>query len=90
MLKCLRKLKDRGYSLESIIAVDDTPAKHARGYGNLVQVHEYTGGTDDDELHRLQAYLAWLAAVPNVRAIEKRGWRNDPLPTCDRDGNQAP
>lgn len=37
-LKDLRKLKRKGYPLEAIVAVDDTPAKHARNYGNLVAV----------------------------------------------------
>jgi RNA polymerase II subunit A small phosphatase-like protein len=74
-VKNLRKLKAKGYPLESIIAVDDTPAKYAKNYGNLVCVREFVGDPKDDELPLLAAYLNELAAVPNVRAVEKRGWR---------------
>lgn len=74
-VKPLKKLKRRGHALESIIAVDDTPSKHRRNYGNLVTVPEFTGDPDDVELPRLAAYLDSLRDAPNIRAIEKRGWR---------------
>ena len=74
-LKNLRKLKARGYPLESIIAVDDTPSKYAKHYGNLVTVREFLGDPGDDELPLLAAYLRELAEAPNVRTVEKRGWR---------------
>lgn len=74
-IKNLQKLKSRGYALESIIAVDDTPSKYARSYGNLVTVQEFVGDRSDAELPLLAAYLAHLAQVPNVRRVEKRNWR---------------
>ncbi len=73
--KDLAKLKRQGYSLESIIAVDDTPSKYSRSYGNLVTVKEFVGDTGDDELPRLLRYLETLVAVENVRVLEKRRWR---------------
>ncbi len=75
-IKKLKKLKAKGYRLESIIAVDDTPAKYARSFGNLVAVREFTGDLHDDELLWLLRYLDGLAKVPNVRSIEKRHWRH--------------
>jgi TFIIF-interacting CTD phosphatase-like protein len=74
-IKNLRKLKDRGYSLESIIVVDDTATNYARNYGNLVIVREYSGDRNDDELLHLASYLKHLASAPNVRTVEKRHWR---------------
>ncbi|MNL25813.1 NLI interacting factor-like phosphatase [compost metagenome] len=74
-VKNLQKLKSRGYPLASIIAVDDTPAKYARSYGNLVTVREFLGERDDAELPLLARYLATLADIPNVRSVEKRRWR---------------
>jgi RNA polymerase II subunit A small phosphatase-like protein len=74
-IKKLEKLKAKGYRLESIIAVDDTPAKYARSFGNLVTVREFTGDEHDDELLLLMRYLDHLAGVPNVRTVEKRRWR---------------
>lgn len=74
--KRLQKLKRHGYRLERIVAIDDTPAKHAHNYGNLVCVSEYLGEDPHDrELLHLIAYLEHLAAEPNVRGIEKRRWR---------------
>jgi carboxy-terminal domain RNA polymerase II polypeptide A small phosphatase len=73
--KKLDKLKAKGYRLESIIAVDDTPKKHGKNYGNLVTVAEYVGQSGDDELLHLMSYLKYLETVPNIRTVEKRGWR---------------
>jgi len=75
-VKRLSKLKSLGYSLEQMIAVDDTPEKLKEHYGNLVRVAEFYGDQGDDELLLLRDYLGLLAQVPNVRSIEKRGWRS--------------
>lgn len=74
-IKNLRKLKNKGYPLESVIMVDDTPSKHRRNYGNLVKVKEYTGDQQDDELIILASYLKQLVKEPNIRKVEKRFWR---------------
>jgi TFIIF-interacting CTD phosphatase-like protein len=75
-LKNLGKLKRRGYRLESVIAVDDTPSKYERSFGNLVAVQEYQGAPHDDELLLLRHYLDRLADVAtSVRAVDKRRWR---------------
>ncbi len=55
--KNLKKVKRKGYRLESIIAVDDTPQKWERSYGNLVRVNPFEGQETDDELKYLLLYL---------------------------------
>ena len=75
-VKPLAKLKRHGYALESILAVDDTPFKHARNYGNLVTVREFNGDRADTELRLLARYLRTLLPHANVRGIDKRGWRD--------------
>lgn len=75
-LKNLDKLKRKGYRLEQVLMVDDTPAKLARHYGNLVRVRPFVGDQCDAELAQLGEYLCTLAAAPNVRAVEKRSWRS--------------
>ena len=55
--KNLKKVKRKGYRLESIIAVDDTPQKWERSYGNLVRVNPFEGEETDDELKYLLLYL---------------------------------
>jgi carboxy-terminal domain RNA polymerase II polypeptide A small phosphatase len=73
--KNLVKVKRRGYDLTQVVAVDDTPMKYSRSYGNLVRVSEYLGEAEDDELFKLSKFLKKLADVPNVRRFEKRNWR---------------
>ena len=85
-LKKLDKLKAKGYRLESIIAVDDTPQKHGKNFGNLVAVTEYVGQALDDELLHLISYLEYLKTVPNIRTVEKRGWRKSVQSHGARDG----
>ncbi len=80
-LKPLQKVKRLGIPLEEMIAVDDSPEKYIRNYGNLVRVAPFVGDTDDDELLRLERYLLVLKGLPDVRAAEKRWWRVHPAVT---------
>ena len=75
-MKDLRKVRAAGYPLERTVAVDDSPAKHARNSGNLLRVSAWTGRPDDTELLDVAAYLRWLDTHENVRIVEKRGWRD--------------
>jgi TFIIF-interacting CTD phosphatase-like protein len=79
-LKDLAKVRRQGYDLQQVLVVDDSPEKLARSYGNLVQIRPYLGDPEDRELHLLMPYLLELKPAPNVRVIEKRGWRSR-LPT---------
>ncbi len=73
-VKNLKKLKKKGYYLESIIMIDDSPDKIEENYGNHIRVSEYTGQEDDDELLLLITYLNIIKDEANIRAVEKRGW----------------
>ena len=75
-IKNLAKLKRKGYRLEEIIMVDDTPQKLEKNYGNLVRVIEWRGDVEDNELLLLTKYLSDLKNVDNIRKIEKRSWRS--------------
>lgn len=74
--KKLVKIKKRGFNLQSVIVVDDSPEKWRSSYGNLVRVKPFFGETDDDELNRLIIYLERLKNIENIRKFEKRNWRN--------------
>jgi carboxy-terminal domain RNA polymerase II polypeptide A small phosphatase len=73
--KPLAKAKKRGWPLERILIVDDTPEKCVQNYGNAIYIRPFEGALDDAELPLLLAYLRTLADCPNVRRVEKRGWR---------------
>lgn len=75
-LKSLDKVKRRGYQLERILIVDDSPEKTQNNYGNAIHPSEFTGNTADDELLYLLKYLKSLKDIVNVRRLEKRGWRS--------------
>lgn len=83
VVKPLRKLRSRGYALERVLVVDDSPEKHVLNYGNLIRVCPFEGDLRDDELPALLAYIDALADEPNVRAIEKRGWRQRDIESSD-------
>ena len=74
--KHLRKLRRRGVSLARLLVVDDSPEKHRQNYGNLVRVTPFTGDPADTELLDLLPFLERLRDVPDVRRVEKRGWRS--------------
>lgn len=77
-VKKLKKVKNAGYPLEQML-VDDDPKAHEGNYGNLMHVRPYYG-EPDRELKLLARYLPTLQDVPNVRKVEKRGWRSAVLP----------
>lgn len=73
--KRLDKLKKRGFRLEQILIIDDSPEKSRTNYGNAIYIKEFTGETSDIELKLLHDYLITLKDESNVRTIEKRFWR---------------
>jgi RNA polymerase II subunit A small phosphatase-like protein len=75
--KRLNKLRRKGYALEQVVVVDDSPEKHTKNYGNLVRVLPFEGDPRDRELARLLRYLETLNEVDNVRRVEKRWWRRE-------------
>src|SRR5262245_393593 len=48
--KKISKLRRRGYDLDLVIAVDDSPNVWSASYGNLVRVSRFQGDEDDAEL----------------------------------------
>lgn len=75
-IKNLKKVRRRGFRLEQVIMVDDTPAKLRKQYGNLPRINAFTGDTQDRELLALQRYLLDLKHCANIPAVEKRGWQS--------------
>ena len=74
-IKPLKKLKRKGYNLNRILIVDDTPHKAKDNYGNAIYPSEFVGDPNDDELLQLTKYLETLKNQANVRRLEKRWWR---------------
>jgi RNA polymerase II subunit A small phosphatase-like protein len=78
-VKDLKKVCRKGYDLDRVLIVDDSPEKVERNYGNAIYVRPFFGAADDDELRNLGRYLKSVAQLTNVRCIEKRDWRKTAL-----------
>ena len=74
-VKSLKKVKRKGYELERILIIDDSPHKSKLNYGNAIYPKSYKGDANDDELLKLIKYLETIKDEPNFRSIEKRNWR---------------
>lgn len=72
--KRLDKLKKKGFKLEQVLVVDDSPSKSRTNYGNAIYIKEFTGDQSDRELQFLYDYLLTFKTVDNVRTIDKRMW----------------
>ena len=73
--KRLKKLKRRGYRIERMLIVDDSPEKVVANYGNAIYIMSFEGDKEDCELEKLSNYLISMKDDSNVRTIEKRWWR---------------
>lgn len=75
-IKDLRKVKRRGYSLERVLMLDDSPEKLERHYGNWLPIPAFEGNSSDTALLDVLPFLEHLATLENVRKVEKRFWRS--------------
>ncbi len=75
-IKPLKKVKRKGYHLDRILIVDDSPHKSKDNFGNAIYPRAFTGDMADKELRLLAQYLFLLKDKENVRRIEKRSWQN--------------
>jgi RNA polymerase II subunit A small phosphatase-like protein len=75
IIKDLKKVKRRGFKLERVLMIDDTPRKPCRNFGNHLALTVFEGDTADRELPSVLPYLNWLSGQENFRVIEKRRWR---------------
>lgn len=80
--KRLDKLKRKGFTLEKILLIDDSPEKARKNYGNAVYIKEFIGNKTDNELPMLLKYLILLKDEKNVRTVEKRGWSSTVIGEC--------
>lgn len=78
-IKPLKKLKRKGFRLERILMLDDTPHKSKDNFGNAIYPKEFKGEPNDNELKILTQYLKTLKNKENVRRIEKRNWRSQTI-----------
>lgn len=76
-VKKLHKLRRKGHDLARVLMVDDDPRALRCNHGNHLAVARYSGASEDTELPRLADYLLHIATCPDLRALEKRRWREE-------------
>ncbi len=74
--KRLKKVKKKGFPIDRILMIDDSPEKTKDNYGNAIYVKPFKGDQNDSELKKLAEYLSSIKNSTNVRSFEKRRWRN--------------
>jgi RNA polymerase II subunit A small phosphatase-like protein len=74
-VKDLKKVKRRGYALERVLVIDDSPEKLERNFGNHLRIAPFEGDPADRELLDLLPFLKWIKHQEDFRKIEKRNWR---------------
>ncbi|MCR1026085.1 HAD family hydrolase [Cellulophaga baltica] len=74
--KRLKKVKKKGFSIERILMIDDSPEKTKDNYGNAIYVTPFEGNQTDVKLKTLAEYLNSIKSSSNVRSFEKRRWKN--------------
>jgi hypothetical protein len=80
-LKDFKKVRRQGYPIEQILVVDDDRRALSRSHGNLLQATPFHGDVSDRELAALLQYLQGITNIPDVRKVDKRGWR---IHTCEK------
>ncbi len=68
-VKSLKKVKRKGYELERIFIIDDSPYKSKLNYGNAIYPKSYKGELEDTELLILIDYLESIKDELNFRTI---------------------
>jgi len=75
-LKDLKKVKRKGYNLNRMLIVENSPYKCKRNYGNAIFIKDFEGDAEDRELELLTKYLLLIKDHPNYRDLDKRAWRD--------------
>jgi len=75
-LKDLKKVRRRGYALERVLMIDDSPEKLRRQYGNHLRLEPFEGDPNHSELLDVLPFLEWLKDQENFRRVEKQSWRD--------------
>jgi len=73
-LKNLKKVKQRGYDLDRVLILDDSPEKVSKNFGNYVRLEPFQGDPADRQLADVLPFLERLKDHENFRVVEKRGW----------------
>ena len=73
-IKPLSNLSRLGYSLDRILAVDDTPENHCLNPENLIHIPPYRAAGECHALPLLQRYLEHIKDQAQLNTIDHRCW----------------
>lgn len=74
-IKPLRRIKQKGIGIKSMLIIDNSPYKVIESKENALIIDSYEGGEQDNELNRLFEFLNNFKDVKDVRKINKENWK---------------
>lgn len=78
-IKPLRRIKQKGIGIKSMLVIDNSPYKVVESQENALIIKSFEGDQNDNELEQLFQFLKNFDQVPDVRKVNKESWGIDKL-----------
>ena len=73
-IKPLRRIKQKGIGLKSMLIIDNSPYKVIESKENSLIIKSFEGDQTDDELNKLFSFFSKYKNVEDIRSINKENW----------------
>lgn len=73
-IKPVRRIKQKGIGIKTMLIIDDSPYKVTESKENALIIKSYEGDSNDDELNKLLDFLSSLNGTKDLRKIDKKEW----------------
>ena len=73
-IKPLRRIKQKGIGLKSMLIIDNSPYKVVESKENALIIKSFEGDKSDNELNKLYQFLMNFEDVKDIRKVDKENW----------------
>ena len=74
-IKPLRRIRQKGIGLKSMLIIDNSPYKVIESKENALVIKSFEGDESDDELNKLYKFLSNFEDAKDVRNVNKENWK---------------
>jgi len=74
-IKPLRRIKQKGIGIKSMLIIDNSPYKVVESRENALIIKSFEGNEKDEELKKLFLFLKKFNEVQDVRKVDKENWK---------------
>ena len=74
-IKPLRRIKQKGIGLKSMVIIDNSPYKVVESKENALIIKSFEGDKSDKELIKLYEFFSNFDDVKDVRKVDKGNWK---------------